>query len=81
MRYEVLIGDRRFEVEVLEVSPGKFEVVVNGKKAIIELSREISMRKSAKIVKEVKKEKKGDKAIKAPMVGVVTKILKKRGKL
>lgn len=74
-----MVGNKNFEVEVIEVSQNKFEVTVNGKKAVIELKREIDVKRDYKTTKETKKEKRGEKAIKSPMVGVVTKILKKEG--
>lgn len=79
MKHEVVFGDRKFEVEVIELSPMEFEVKVNGKKVVIEV-RKIFELEITKVFGETKKEqKKVEKAIKAPMVGVVTKILKKEG--
>ncbi len=39
MRYRVRVLGKEFEVDVEEVDRGVFEVVVNGKKAIIRLEK------------------------------------------
>lgn len=37
MKYRVKVLDKEFEVEVEEIGKGSFEVVVNGKRAIIKI--------------------------------------------
>lgn len=78
MRYIIVISGKEFEVEVIELSPTQFEVTVNGKKAEFQVNRGLDLRIS-KFVEAKKEQKRAEKAIKAPMVGVVTKILKKEG--
>lgn len=39
MKYVVNVSGKKFEVEVEEVDRGVFEVIVNGKRAIIKLEK------------------------------------------
>lgn len=78
MKYRVIVSGKEFEVEVTELSPTQFEVTVNGKKAVLEVNRGIDFGIS-KVSEARKEQKRAEKAIKAPMVGIVTKILKKVG--
>ncbi len=41
MRYRVKVMGKEYEVEVEEVDEGVFEVTVNGKRAIVEVSKRI----------------------------------------
>jgi len=78
LKYSVFVAEKKFDVEVIELSPTQFEVVVNGKRALIEVSRSLEIK--AKASEMAKKEhRRVEKAIKVPMVGIVTKILKKEG--
>ncbi|OYT35197.1 acetyl-CoA carboxylase biotin carboxyl carrier protein subunit [Archaeoglobales archaeon ex4484_92] len=85
MKYMVEIFGKKFEVEVKRESGSTFEVIVNGKRALVEISRKLPVAK-VKAEEPVKKkveerkvvEAKG-KIISAPMAGVVTKLLKKEG--
>ncbi|MCS7122022.1 MAG: biotin/lipoyl-binding protein [Archaeoglobaceae archaeon] len=87
MKYEVLVSGKKYEVDVKEVGFNVFEVVVNGKKALIELEVKTEIKKPKEEVKVVKKEvaevkvekKIEGKVIAAPMNGIVTKILVKVG--
>ncbi len=87
MKYKVEINGRIYFVEVEEVGINEFKVTVNGKTAIFEVRPKVEV----KVVKDEKKievkEKEGlkvepkleGKIIRAPMNGVVTKILVKVG--
>ncbi|MET1123922.1 MAG: biotin/lipoyl-containing protein [Archaeoglobaceae archaeon] len=85
MRYEVVVGENRYEVEVEEVSPNVFKVSVNGKTAIVEMKPKVEVEKVvekavAVEVKEAKKPVKVEgKVITSPMNGIVTKVLVKPG--
>ncbi|WP_290898252.1 biotin/lipoyl-containing protein [Ferroglobus sp.] len=90
MKYKIKVNDNEYEVEVSEISPMKFEVSVNGKKAVIEILEEEFKRivKEAKVpsaeveVKEVPKVEKTvveGKEIKAEMSGTIVKVLVKEG--
>lgn len=52
-RYTVTVLGKRYEVEVSEISPGVFEVHVNGKRAVIEVARKLPeiARKSGRVSK------------------------------
>ncbi len=78
LRYSVFVGERKFDVDVIELSPTQFEIVVNGKKALIELSQSLEIKAKAPEIAK-KEHRRVEKAIKAPMVGILTKILKKEG--
>ncbi len=87
MIYNVKVGDRVYEVEVNEISPMKFEVKVNGKSAIIEVTREVDLRRfevrseapEIKVEEKPKVEKAGGNEIKAEMSGTIVRILVKEG--
>ncbi len=88
MKYVVSVAGKSYEVEVKEVGFNRFEVSVNGKKAIIELQIKSEVRPAAKVEARPKKveaeakkpvTKVEGKVITAPMNGVVTKILVKPG--
>jgi biotin carboxyl carrier protein len=85
MKYLVNVLGKNYEVEVNEISPLTFEVVVNGKRAIIEVQKKLEVKTAEVKPVEVKKveekpvPKVEGKVITAPMAGVVTKILKKEG--
>ncbi len=88
MKYMVSVAGKSYEVEVREVGFNKFEVSVNGRRAIIELQIKSDVRPATKVEARPKKvetkiekpvTKVEGKVITAPMNGVVTKILVKPG--
>lgn len=85
VRYKVEVGGKIYEVEVEEVGINEFKVTVNGKTAIFEMKskteiKEVKEERRPEIRFEKREEKKIEgKLIKAPMNGVVTKILIKIG--
>ncbi|WP_456368663.1 biotin/lipoyl-containing protein [Geoglobus sp.] len=80
VRYSVVVNGRRFDVEVEELSSGRFRVVVNGKEEEIELFEE---RKVAGAKEKVETQVSSGKAeggeVKAEMSGSVVRILVKEG--
>lgn len=86
MKYRVEIGGKSYEVEVEEIGINEFKVTVNGKTAIFELKPKTEVKETKETEKrEVKKEEKisepkiEGKVVKAPMNGMVTKIVVKVG--
>ncbi|MCS7143799.1 MAG: biotin/lipoyl-binding protein [Archaeoglobaceae archaeon] len=85
MKYKVEVGGKIYEVEVEEVGINEFKVSVNGKTAIFEMKlktevKETREEKKPGIRVEKREEKRIEgKFIKAPMNGVVTKIMIKVG--
>lgn len=90
MKYDVKVLEKRYKVDVEEISPTVFRVTVNGKTAVIEVEKKFEVSEFEKAVikerrfterkekREIKEVKHG-KAITAPMAGIVTKILRKVG--
>ncbi len=76
LHYTVLVNGKKYDVEVTEISPQRFEVIVNGKKAIIDVEmreeRKISLTKEEKVVE-------GGGEVKVDMSGVIVKILANEG--
>lgn len=89
MIYRVEFQGKIYEVEVEEVGANFFRVKVNGKSAVIELKPKLEVKTSvaeAKVEKRVEKTeavkeavKVEGKVIRAPMNGMVTRILVKVG--
>lgn len=89
MKYVVSVGGKSYEVEVKEIGFNRFEVSVNGKRAVIELRVKTELAKAKTEVERVERErpkveeakpvKVEGKVITAPMNGIVTKIMVKPG--
>lgn len=87
MIYKAEFGGRVYEVEVEEVGVNLFQVKINGKTVLLEVKPKIEVRAEAvkreekveRIERVERVEKIEGKVIKAPMNGMVTKILVKVG--
>jgi biotin carboxyl carrier protein len=91
MKYEVIVEGRRFEVEVEEVEPNVFSVVVGGKRVKISVSELGSLERIETVgvvkptteveekVETAKKVEGEGTPISVAMAGTITKILKKEG--
>ena len=80
VRYSVVVNGKRFDVEVEELSSGRFRVVVNGKEEEIELFEERKVAgANEKVETRVSKGKAEGGEVKAEMSGSVVRILVKEG--
>jgi len=77
-RYEVVVNNRKFQVEVKEISHNKFRVNVNGNEEVIEIFEEGKARIEGKKTVEAGELKKGGE-IKAEMSGSIVKLLVNEG--
>ncbi len=80
VKYSVVVNGKRFDVEVEELSSGRFRVVVNGKEEEIELFEERKVAgANEKVETQVSKGKAEGGEVKAEMSGSVVRILVKEG--
>ncbi|MEM2787868.1 MAG: biotin/lipoyl-containing protein [Archaeoglobaceae archaeon] len=86
MKYRVEIGEKSYEVEVEEIGINEFKVTVNGKTVIFELKPKSEAKEVKQTeIRAMKREERTSepktegKVVKAPMNGMVTKILVKLG--
>jgi biotin carboxyl carrier protein len=77
---KVKIGQKSYEVEILEIEDGKIKIIVNGKEFIFgEFSQRQDIEKWPAIEKKFSKRNFSRKEIQAPIAGTISEIFIKEG--
>ncbi|WP_457591522.1 biotin/lipoyl-containing protein [Geoglobus sp.] len=79
VKYTVAVNNRRFEVEVEELSANRFRVIVNGKEEVIELFEERRTVKTGEDTQVQTAQKATGGEVRAEMSGSIVRILVKEG--